>query len=169
MKMPFHDYFKTVVKKAPPQEYVFHKGLCKQFKQYAQHWFQFHLARTTGELDKRFHWNHNEYSQFSQLAYFGLIKKRRSVVTGKDTDKYVMTSLGEEFFLGEMTIPDRVVRLDGEIIGPGHEAWDYHYGRKVQQIHIWEAEERPKTREEWKEETRIALGYHSPILLAPGL
>lgn len=114
---------------------------------------------------KRFEWTPSEYSAFSSIRHFGVIKRVYNPHTGKDTNLYQLTLAGERFYLGEGTAPDMAVTFSGIILPIEHEAWNFYKGEMPKQKFINEMDFNVKKHAEWVEERKLAIGIPPALLV----
>ena len=155
--MPFN-YSYNGIRLVTPYEHPFDKILVRLFCQFAAHYMTYGNPLTSGQMYEKFKWKKpSYYSMFSKLRYWGVVKKVKNAKTGKDTNLYRLTSLGEKFYLGEATVPSYVVTIGGEVIGEGHDAWSMHYGDMPEDKLITELDMNWKSHYEWTEERKLSV------------
>ena len=152
--MPFR-YSHTGMKKVTPYEHPFDDMLVRIFCQFAAHYITYKIPLSAGKAGKKFNWTYSEYNCFGKLAKFGMIRKLKNKKTGKASNVYKLTALGEKFYLGEAVAPSYVVTIAGEVIGQEHEAWSTHYGDMPEDKYITELGMDWKSHNEWANERKL--------------
>lgn len=162
--MPFRGFANTVLKQQTPYEYPFDRMMVKVFAQFAAHYLVHKMPLTTGMMIKKWEWSRSEAGCFPRLRHFGIVNRVKNQVTGKDTNRYRLTECGEQFYLGNETVPDMIITLGGKLLPEGHDAWTHHFGKLPEWKYLRDLDFDVKGHEEWAAERKLALESTLPLI-----